>query len=131
MSGREGWARRWRLDDKSQSLDKIKAKYNMKKLTYPLFLHHPRLSLVSNDAQVVCCPAGVWFTRAEGERLSELAGRGCRRNVPSTCNCSDGDGDGPFDAAAMSERRMIAGAMDGTTEWMMLNVWAAGEGLSD
>jgi len=28
----------------------------MKKLTYLLFLCHPRLSSVSNDAQVVCCP---------------------------------------------------------------------------
>ena len=48
-----------------------------------------------------------------------MAGRGCRRNVPSTCNCSDSDGDGPFDAAATSERGTIAGAMDGITEWMM------------
>ena len=45
----------------------------MKKITYPLFLRHPRLSSVSNDAKVVCCPVGVLVCVGAGKMYLQLA----------------------------------------------------------
>jgi len=44
----------------------------MKNQTYPLFLRHPRLSSVSNDARAVGCPVGVLVRPSQRRKAFQI-----------------------------------------------------------